>query len=194
MRSHSTSLFLLDKTVVSHNLSPSTLSREVGTPSSRPLPSSKPLHPINMTKRSSPLKPRRNNAKPSAKPSAAPLPRRYVSDQANREDCSAAIAEGIPLAAPPAAASAPAPAPAPVTPGAQLPAAIESGILPAAGRERAQLSGEAPLGDGSADASIEPPRAPAQAPPAPAPASAPPPAQAPASAPATRTGPSFYNW
>ena len=192
MRSHSTSLFLLDKTVVSHNLSPSTLSREVGTPSSRPLPSSKPLHPINMTKRSSPLKPRKNNAKPSAKPSAAPLPRRYVSDQANREDCSAAIAEGIPLAAPPAAASAP--APAPVTPGAQLPAAIESGILPAAGRERAQLSGEAPLGDGSADASIEPPRAPAQAPPAPAPASAPPPAQAPASAPATRTGPSFYNW
>ena len=160
---------------------------------------------INMNKRSSPLKARKNNAKPSAKPSAAPLLRRHVSDLADCDDCSATIAEGIPLAAPPAAASAPAPAPAPVPldPGAQLPAAVNGGILPAAGRERAQLSGEAPLGDGTADASIEPPRAPAQAPPAPAPApasapvpaSAPPPASASALLPAaTKVTPSFYNW
>ena len=160
---------------------------------------------INMNKRSSPLKARKNNAKPSAKPSAAPLLRRHVSDLADCDDCSATIAEGIPLAAPPAAASAPAPAPAPVPldPGAQLTAAVNGGILPAAGRERAQLSGEAPLGDGSADASIEPPRAPAQAPPAPAPApasapvpaSAPPPASASALLPAaTKVTPSFYNW
>ena len=161
---------------------------------------------INMNKSSSPLKARKNNAKPSTKPSAAPLPRRHVSDLADCEDCSATIAEGIPLAAPPAAASAPAPAPAPVPldPDAQLPAAVNGGMLAAAGRERAQLSG-----DGSADASIEPPRAPAQAPPAPAPApasapvpasaplpaSAPPPASASALLPAaTKVTPSFYNW
>ena len=185
-----------------------TLTREGGHtfPAALFLPQT--LHHINMnTRSSSPLKARKNNAKPSAKPSAAPLPRRHVSDLADCEDCSATIAEGIPLAAPPAAASAPAPAPAPapvpLDPGAQLPAAVNGGILPAAGRERAQLSVEAPLGDGSADASIEPPRAPAQAPPAPAPApasapvpaSAPPPASASALLPAaTKVTPSFYNW
>ena len=154
-----------------------------------------------MNKRSSPLKARKNNAKPSAKPSAAA--QRHVSDLADCEDCS--VAEGIPLAAPPTAASAPAPAPATLAPDAQLLAAVNGGILPAAGRECALLSGEAPLGDGSADASIEPPRAPGPAPAALAPASAsalaPVPASAPlpasASAPlpaATKVTPSFYNW
>ena len=154
-----------------------------------------------MTKRSSPLNARKNSAKPSAARDAAA--QRHVLDLANREDCTAA--EGVRLAAPPAAASAPAPAPAPVpvAPGAQLPAAIKGGILPAAGPDRAQSLGEAPVDLGSADASMEPPpRAPpapappAPAPPAPPPASAPPPARALAPAPAAtaKTGPSFYNW
>ena len=163
----------------------------------RPLPGLLPPSSImSTTMRSSSLKPRKNNAKRSAKPSAAV--QRRVSDL---EDCSAAISEGNHLAAPPAAASAPAPAPTPVPSalGAQLPAAIEGGFLTAAGRFRAQLSGEAPLDDGRANASmdalVEPPRARAPAPPVPAPASAPVPASAPPPAPAaTRTASMFYNW
>ena len=103
-------------------------------PSSRPLRFSKPLHLINMTKRSSLLKARKDNSKPSAARDAAA--RRHV-DLANREDCSAAIAEGIPLAALSAGAAALALAPAPVDPGAQLLAAIEGGILPAGGHDPA---------------------------------------------------------
>ena len=177
--------------VTTSPLSSLTSRGKVGTPS--PRPSSSLFYHFNMTMRSSPLKPRKNNAKRSAKPSAAV--QRRVSDL---EDCSAAIAEGIHLAAPPAAASAPAPAPAPVpsAPGAQLPAAIEGGKLCASGRDRGQLPGEAPFGDGSADASMEPLRVPAPAPLAPVPASAPPPAHtsAPATAETTKTGPSLYNW
>ena len=99
----------------------------------------------------------------------------------------------------PTHAPAPAPTPVPLAPGAQLPAAIEGGFLTAAGRFRAQLSGEAPLDDGRANASmdalVEPPRARAPAPPVPAPASAPVPASAPPPAPAaTRTASTFYNW
>ena len=135
------------------------LSRKVGMPSSRPLRFSNPLHLINMTKRSSLLNARKNSAKPSAARDAAA--RRHV-DLANREDCSAAIAEGIPLAALSAAAAAlapaPAPAPASVDPGAQLLAAIEGGILPAGGRDRARLPREDP---GSAGASMDSPRIPA---------------------------------
>ena len=72
-----------------------TLTREGGHtfPAALSLPQT--LVHINMNKRSSPLKARKNNAKPSAKPSAAPLPRRHVSDLADCEDCSATIAEGI---------------------------------------------------------------------------------------------------
>lgn len=171
-------------------------------PSSRPLRFSKPLHLVNMTKRSSLLKARKDNSKPSAARDAAA--RRHV-DLANREDCSAAIAEGIHLAAPPAAASAPAPVPS--APGAQLPAAIEGGFLTAAVRFRARLSGEAPLDDGRANASMdalmEPPRARAPAPPVPAPASAPVPGsrvrprsrlRPPLAPAATRTASTFYNW
>jgi hypothetical protein len=188
--------------VTTSPLSSLTSRGKVGTPS--PRPSSSLFYHFNMTMRSSPLKPRKNNAKRSAKPSAAV--QRRVSDL---EDCSAAIAEGIHLAAPPAAASAPAPAPAPVpsAPGAQLPAAIEGGFLTAAGRFRARLSGEAPLDDGRANASMdalmEPPRARAPAPPVPAPASAPVPGsrvrprsrlRPPLAPAATRTAYTFYNW
>ncbi len=187
--------------VTTSPLYPQSSSRgKVGTPSSRL--SSSLFHHVNMTMRSSPLKPRKNNAKRSAKPSAAA--QRRVSDL---QDCSAAIAEGIHLAAPPAAASAPAPAPAPVpsAPGAQLPVAAEGGFLTAAGRFRARLSGEAPSDDrravASMDALVEPPRTRAPAPPVPAPASAPvpvsapPPASDPAPAPAaTRMASTFYNW
>ena len=141
-------------------------------------PPSSSLHHISMIKRGSPLNARKNNTKPSQ--AAA---QKHTVDLA--EDCSAAIAESVCIAAPPAfaPASAPAPASVPVVPGAQLPAAIEGGILPGAGRDPAQLSlGEAPFNAGSTGASMEPPSAPAPAFLAPASASAPTPARAPASA------------
>ena len=150
-----------------------------------------------MIKRGSPLNARKNNAKPSAKPSQAAA-QNYVIELA--KDSSAAIAEGVRIAALPAPASAPASAPAPASvpevSGAQLPAAIKGVILSDAGRDRANCPREKlprMMASPTPRLSILAlrrrllrPLLPASAP---APAHAPAPALA-----ATRTAPSVYNW